>query len=426
MLDPKRLRSEPEVLAQQLARRGYTLDLNQLAAFENQRKALQTETENLQQERNQRSKAIGQARGRGEDIEPLRTQMGAVSNRLEQCKAELEALQQAYSDFQLGIPNLPQADVPDGKNEDDNVEIARWGEPRTDLAQPADHVSLGEALGLMDFSAAAALSGARFVVLKGALARLHRALAQFMLNLHVDAHGYTEAYVPYLVHSHALQGTGQLPKFADDLFQIHGVSDHWLIPTAEVPLSNLLREKITEAAQLPLKFVAHTPCFRAEAGAAGKDTRGMIRQHQFDKVELVQLVPPDQSEAALNQLTGHAEAVLQQLQLPYRKLALCTGDMGFSATRTYDLEVWLPSQNRYREISSCSNCGDFQARRMQARWRNPQTGKPEPLHSLNGSGLAVGRALVAVMENYQHSDGSIAIPEVLQPYMGGANRIPAT
>jgi seryl-tRNA synthetase len=340
-------------------------------------------------------------------------------------EAELEVLQQQLGQLQLGLPNLLQAEVPDGRDETANVEVRRWGTPRQFDFKARDHVDLGNGSGLLDFDAAGLISGARFAVMRGALARLHRALIQFMLDTHVEQHGYTEVYVPYLVNRSSLQGTGQLPKFAADLFAVSGENELFLIPTAEVPVTNLMRERIAEARELPLRYVAHTPCFRSEAGSYGRDTRGMIRQHQFEKVELVHIVPPADSAAALEALTGHAEAVLQKLELPYRVVALCAGDIGFGSTRTYDIEVWLPGQDKYREISSCSNCGDFQARRMGARWRNPETGKPEFVHTLNGSGVAAGRALVAVMENYQHADGSITVPTALLPYMGGVQRLPA-
>ncbi len=421
MLDSKLVRGQPQEVAQRLATRGFQLDVARLEALESRRKETQTRTEQLQAERNTRSKSIGQAKQRGEDIAPLMADVERMGAELSAGKQELEAIQAELDALLLTIPNLPDASVPIGADEDDNVEVARWGEPRAFDFEVRDHVALGEQHGWLDFETAAKLSGARFALMRGPIARLHRALAQFMLNLHTGEHGYEEAYTPYLVQAPALQGTGQLPKFEEDLFKIsrEGEADLYLIPTAEVSLTNIVSGEILDAKQLPLKFVAHTPCFRSEAGASGRDTRGMIRQHQFDKVELVQIVAPEQSFAALEELVGHAEKVLQLLELPYRKLALCTGDMGFGATKTYDLEVWVPSQDKYREISSCSSCGDFQARRMQARWRNPATGKPELVHTLNGSGLAVGRTLVAVLENYQQADGSIRVPEVLKPYMGG-------
>ncbi|MCL7462959.1 serine--tRNA ligase [Pseudomonas sp. NW5] len=421
MLDSKLVRGQPQEVAQRLAARGFQLDVARLEALESRRKETQTRTEQLQAERNTRSKSIGQAKQRGEDIAPLMADVERMGAELVAGKQELEAIQAELDALLLTIPNLPDASVPVGAGEEENVEVARWGEARAFDFAVRDHVALGEQHGWLDFETAAKLSGARFALMRGPIARLHRALAQFMLNLHTGEHGYEEAYTPYLVQAPALQGTGQLPKFEEDLFKIsrEGEADFYLIPTAEVSLTNIVSGEILDAKQLPLKFVAHTPCFRSEAGASGRDTRGMIRQHQFDKVELVQIVEPEKSFAALEELVGHAEKVLQLLELPYRKLALCTGDMGFGATKTYDLEVWVPSQGKYREISSCSNCGDFQARRMQARWRNPATGKPELVHTLNGSGLAVGRTLVAVLENYQQADGSIRVPEVLKPYMGG-------
>lgn len=425
MLDPKLLRNEPDAVAAALRRRGFEFDAGGYSEFESRRKALQVEIESLRSERNERSRAIGQAKAAGEDIAPLRAAVEALGGRQKQAEAEFAEVQNRLEAIHLGLPNLLHESVPDGPDESANQEVRRWGEPRKLTFDAADHVALGEQLGLMDFEVASKLTGARFVVLKGTLARLHRALAQFMLDLHTGEHGYQEMYVPYLVNAETLTGTGQLPKFAEDLFALAGESGYFLIPTAEVPLTNLARREILEADALPCRYVAHTPCFRAEAGAYGKDTRGMIRQHQFDKVELVQLVRPEDSYAALEALTGHAEKVLQALELPYRVVALCAGDIGFSAAKTYDLEVWLPGQNRYREISSCSNCEAFQARRMQARWRNPDTGKPELLHTLNGSGVAIGRALIAVMENYQDADGAIRVPDVLRAYMGGAERIDA-
>ena len=421
MLDSKLLRGQLQEVAARLATRGYALDVARLEALENQRKTVQTRTEQLQAERNSRSKSIGQAKSRGEDIAPLMADVDRMAVELTQGKNELDQIQAELDAILLGIPNLPDESVPVGEDEEGNVEVRRWGTPATFDFPVQDHVALGEKYGFLDFERAARLSGARFAVLRGPIARLHRALAQFMINLHVSEHGYEETYTPYLVQAPALQGTGQLPKFEEDLFKIarEGEADLYLIPTAEVSLTNLVAGEIVDAKQLPIKLVAHTPCFRSEAGASGRDTRGMIRQHQFDKVEMVQVVAPDQSIQALEDLTANAERVLQALELPYRVLALCTGDMGFSAVKTYDLEVWVPSQDKFREISSCSNCGDFQARRMQARWRNPETGKPELVHTLNGSGLAVGRTLVAVLENYQQADGSIRVPEVLKPYMGG-------
>lgn len=421
MLDSKLLRSNLQDVADRLASRGYALDTARIEALEEQRKTVQTRTEALQAERNARSKSIGQAKQRGEDIAPLMADVERMAGELSAGKVELDAIQSELDSILLGIPNLPHESVPVGKDEDDNVEVRRWGTPTAFEFEVKDHVALGEKFGWLDFETAAKLSGARFALLRGPIARLHRALAQFMINLHVNEHGYEEAYTPYLVQAPALQGTGQLPKFEEDLFKIarEGEADLYLIPTAEVSLTNIVAGEIVDSKLLPLKFVAHTPCFRSEAGASGRDTRGMIRQHQFDKVEMVQIVEPSTSMEALEGLTANAEKVLQLLGLPYRTLALCTGDMGFSAVKTYDLEVWIPSQDKYREISSCSNCGDFQARRMQARFRNPETGKPELVHTLNGSGLAVGRTLVAVLENYQQADGSIRVPDVLKPYMDG-------
>ncbi len=422
MIDPKLLRTELDSVAQQLARRGYQLDTARVRELEARRKALQVRTQELQNERNTRSKSIGRAKAAGEDIQPLLDQVADLGEQLKQAEAGLAEVQEALREIALGMPNIPHATVPDGQDEADNREERTWGEiPRFDF-EPRDHVDIGEALGGLDFDAAARLTGSRFVVMSGLVARLHRALTQFMLDVHTTEHGYSETYVPYMVNSDSLYGTGQLPKFAEDLFHLEG-TDYHLIPTAEVPVTNLVRDSILDADELPRKWVAHTPCFRSEAGAYGRDTRGMIRQHQFDKVELVQAVRPEDSFEALEQLTGHAEAILQKLGLAYRVVTLCTGDLGFSSTKTYDLEVWLPGQGCYREISSCSNFVDFQARRLQARWRNPETGKPELLHTLNGSGLAVGRTLVAVLENYQQADGGVVIPEALRPYMGGIERI---
>ncbi|MGE6792840.1 serine--tRNA ligase [Pseudomonas guineae] len=421
MLDSKLVRTQLHEVAERLATRGFVLDVARFEALEAQRKTVQTRTEQLQAERNSRSKSIGQAKQRGEDIAPLLAEVDQMGSDLEEGKRELDTIQSELDILLLNIPNLPHESVPVGADEEGNVEVSRWGTPRSFDFPIQDHVALGEQHGWLDFETAAKLSGARFALLRGPIARMHRALAQFMINLHTGEHGYEEAYTPYLVQAPALHGTGQLPKFEEDLFKIsrEGEADLYLIPTAEVSLTNIVAGEILDPKQLPLKFVAHTPCFRSEAGASGRDTRGMIRQHQFDKVEMVQIVEPSQSFDALEGLTANAERVLQLLELPYRKLALCTGDMGFSAVKTYDLEVWVPSQDKYREISSCSNCGDFQARRMQARYRNPETGKPELLHTLNGSGLAVGRTLVAVLENYQQADGSIRVPGVLKPYMGG-------
>jgi seryl-tRNA synthetase len=418
VLDPKLLRSDLPGVASALARRGFVLDVAAFAALEDKRKSLQIEADRLRSERNANAKAVGFAKSKGEDVAALLAAGESLGGGLQAVEKQLEIVQAQITDLQMGLPNILDASVPDGRDESANVEVRRWGMPREFTFEPKDHVALGEPLG-MDFEAAGRISGARFVVMSGKLAKLHRALAQFMLDLHTRDHGYRENYVPYLVHANALIGTGQLPKFAQDLFAVRGDPGFYLIPTAEVPLTNLVRDQILAPERLPLKLVAHTPCFRSEAGAAGKDTRGMIRQHQFDKVELVQIVRPEHSYAALEELTGHAENVLKALELPYRVLSLCAGDTGPSSAKTYDLEVWLPSQKRYREISSCSNCESFQARRLQARWRNPATAKPELVHTLNGSGVAIGRALVAVLENYQQPDGSIGIPTALGPYMGG-------
>lgn len=423
MLDPKRLRADLDEVAALLQKRGYQLDVARLRELESRRKDLQVETQDLQNERNTRSKAIGKAKAAGEDIQPLLDQVAELGDRLRSAQSELNALQGQLQQLLLEVPNLPHGSVPEGRDEADNVEVRRWGTPPEFDFDAKDHVDLGAGLGLLDGDTAAKLTGARFVVLRGPLARLQRALIQFMLDLHTREHGYEEVYVPYLVNADSLRGTGQLPKFEADLFTLAGEFHYYLIPTAEVPVTNMARDEILDGSALPCKRVAHTPCFRSEAGSYGKDTRGMIRQHQFEKVELVQLVRPDSSYEALEALTGHAEAVLQGLGLPYRVMTLCTGDMGFAAAKTYDLEVWLPGQGKYREISSCSNFEDFQARRMQARWRNPDTGKPELVHTLNGSGLAVGRTLVAIMENYQCADGGIDVPEVLRPYMGGVSRL---
>ncbi|MCK9531870.1 MAG: serine--tRNA ligase [Gammaproteobacteria bacterium] len=419
MLDPRLFRSDLEATAAKLARRGFMLDTAAIARLEAERKELQTRTQELQAERNAKSKAIGQAKAKGEDAAPLMAAVAGLGDKLKEAETRLAAIQEELNAIALGVPNIPHESVPEGKDENDNVEVRRWGTPPTFDFEPKDHVDLGNGLGMLDFDTAAKITGARFSFMQGPLARLHRALIQFMLDTHTGEHGYTETYVPYLVNADSLRGTGQLPKFEQDLFALRGEQNYYLIPTAEVPVTNIARDEIIEAVKMPVKYVAHTPCFRSEAGAYGKDTRGMIRQHQFEKVELVQMVRPEDSWQALEDLTGHAEKILQKLGLPYRVMALCAGDMGFSSAKTYDLEVWLPGQGKYREISSCSNFVDFQARRMQARWRNPETGKPELLHTLNGSGLAVGRALVAVMENYQQTDGSLRIPEALQPYMGG-------
>ncbi|KLN46478.1 seryl-tRNA synthetase [Providencia rettgeri] len=425
MLDPNLLRTELDAVAEKLARRGFTLDVEKLRELEERRKVLQVETETLQADRNSRSKTIGAAKARGEDIEPLRLEVNQLGEKLDAAKAELDKLQQEIRDIALSIPNIPDDQVPDGRDDSDNVEVARWGEPRQYDFEVRDHVSLGELTGGLDFPAAVKLTGARFVVMKGQIARMHRALAQFMLDLHTEQHGYQELYVPYLVNHDTLYGTGQLPKFGEDLFHTKPLeeeadsSTYALIPTAEVPVTNLVRDEILDEDSLPLKMTAHTPCFRSEAGSYGRDTRGLIRMHQFDKVELVQIVHPEKSMDALEELTGHAEKVLQLLNLPYRKVILCTGDIGFGSRKTYDLEVWLPAQNTYREISSCSNMWDFQARRMQARFRGKSDKKTQLVHTLNGSGLAVGRTLVAILENYQLADGRIEVPEVLRPYMKG-------
>jgi seryl-tRNA synthetase len=426
MLDPKLLRSDLADVARQLARRGYTLDTDTLQALEEQRKEIQVQTQQLQAERNSRSKGIGKAKAAGADITPLLQEVEGLGTQLKAKEEELAELQERLNAILMGIPNILHASVPAGKGEEDNQELRQWGQRPAFDFEPKDHVDLGEQLGQLDFEIAAKLTGSRFSVIQGPLARLHRALIQFMLDTHTRQHGYRELYVPYLVNADSLRGTGQLPKFEEDLFKTSSDPDYYLIPTAEVPVTNLARNTITEAESLPLRYTAHTPCFRSEAGSYGKDTRGMIRQHQFEKVEMVQLVRPQDSYTALEELTGHAESILQKLGLAYRVVALCSGDIGFSAAKTYDLEVWLPGQQKYREISSCSNFEDFQARRMQARWRNPDTGKPELLHTLNGSGLAVGRTLVAVMENYQQADGSIRVPEALQHYMGGIDVIRAS
>ncbi len=451
MLDPKRLRNDAPAVAAQLARRGYVFDLERFNVLEFKRKALQFNTEQLQAERNVGSKRIGQAKGTGEDVSPILADMERIKTELAGNESHLSEVQREFEDFAESLPNIPHASVPDGKDESDNREVRNWEpERRPRRIGGKDHADLGEALGLMDFAAAAKLTGARFTVLRGGLSHMHRALTQFMLDVHTREHGYEELYVPYIVNTESLRGTGQLPKFEVDLFRVirpAGVelttsrdlsldgkaketrekpdfqSRWYLIPTAEVPVTNLLRDEIFDLANMPKKWVAHTPCFRSEAGAGGKDTKGMIRQHQFEKVELVQATLPEHSYAAHEELTSHAEAILKKLDLPYRVMLLCTGDMGASAAKTYDIEVWLPSQNRYREISSCSNYEDFQARRMRARYRHPETKKPELLHTLNGSGLAVGRTLVAILENYQNADGSIAVPMALRPYMGGLEKI---
>jgi len=425
MLDPKLLRQDLDTVAAALAKRHVTLDFDVWRSLEQKRRSLQMEAERLQAERNAGSKRFGQAKRAGENTDALAAEMAQVNADLVAAEQALAAVQSEWQALALSVPNLPHDTVPEGKGEDDNVEVRRWGKVPELAFAAQDHVALGEKLG-MDFERATKLSGSRFTVLKGPLARLHRALTQFMLDIHTQQHGYEELYVPYLVNTESLQGTGQLPKFAEDLFKVPGERELYLIPTAEVPVTNLHRDEILAADELPKRYTAHTPCFRSEAGSYGRDTRGMIRQHQFEKVELVQFVRPEDSDAALEALTGHAEVILQKLELPYRAMLLCGGDMGFSACKTYDLEVWLPGQGKYREISSCSNMGSFQARRLQARYRNPETGKPELLHTLNGSGLAVGRTLVAILENYQQADGSVRIPTVLQGYLGGQTLLTPT
>ena len=424
MLDPKLLRSDLDSVVEKLRIKNFDFDVTAFNQLEEQRKSLQVSTQNLQAERNSRSRAIGETKAKGGDIQPLLDEVAKLGDRLKTAEAKLGELQLQLDGLLLLVPNIPHDSVPAGNSEDDNIEVLRWGEQPQFEFEPRDHIDLGQALGGMDFERAAKLSGARFVTMTGALVTLHRALIQFMINQHILEHGYTETYAPYLVNEATLMGTGQLPKFKEDLFHIDSENHNlYLIPTAEVPLTNFVADSIVEAARLPLKYVAHTPCFRSEAGSYGKDTRGMIRQHQFEKVELVQIVRPEDSLAALEALTGHAETILRLLGLAYRKVILCGGDLGFASTKTYDLEVWLPGQNAYREISSCSCMTDFQARRMKARWRNPDTGKPELVHTLNGSGLAVGRTLIAIMENYQRADGSIKIPDVLLPYMHGMTEI---
>jgi seryl-tRNA synthetase len=424
MLDIQLLRKDAALVAERLAARGFAFDAARFGALEAERKTIQTRTQDAQSRRNTLSKQIGMLKGKGEDTTAVMAEVAGLGDELKQMEARLAALQTEINDFLMGVPNLPHESVAVGKDETANVEVSRWGTPKTFDFPVRDHVDLGEGLGQLDFAAAVKITGSRFSVMKGPLARLHRALAQFMLDVHTSEHGYTEVYVPYLVNADSMRGTGQLPKFEEDLFHIprSDAEKLYLIPTAEVPVTNLLRDEIVAAESLPLKFVAHTPCFRSEAGSYGRDTRGMIRQHQFDKVELVQMVKPEDSYAALEALTANAEAILQRLGLPYRKMLLCSGDMGFSSAKTYDLEVWLPAQNTYREISSCSNFEAFQARRMQARFKVGQ-GKPELLHTLNGSGLAVGRTLVAILENYQNADGSVTVPEVLRPWMGGVDRL---
>ena len=425
MLDAKLLRTDLDNIAIQLAKRGFVLDTATLNALEDQRKEIQVKTQDLQNERNTRSKSIGQAKARGEDIAPLLAAVSKLGDELDAAKAAQDDVLAKINDIASAIPNLLDESVPEGENEADNVEVKRWGTPRTFDFEVKDHVDLGFSVDKgLDFESGAKLAGTRFAVMRGKIAKLHRALAQFMLDMHTQVHGYQEMYVPYLVNAHSLYGTGQLPKFGEDLFHTDLSGKKFsLIPTSEVPLTNMYRDEIVDETDLPIKMTAHTPCFRSEAGSGGRDIRGLIRQHQFDKVEMVQLVKPETSFDALHELTGHAEAILEKLELPYRTMALCSGDVGFSATKTFDLEVWLPAQNTYREISSCSNMGAFQARRMQARFRNSKTNKPELLHTLNGSGLAVGRTLVAVLENYQQADGSINIPTALQSYMNGLTKI---
>jgi len=423
MLDPKLLRDDLKTLAAALAKRGFELDSAKLEALEQQRKQLQVATQDLQNQRNQRSKAIGQAKAKGEDTTAIMAEVQQIGQDLEAKKATLDKVLADCQALYDAIPNIPAEPVPPGKEEADNQELRTWGTPPKFDFTPQDHVDLGQAKGWVDFETASKLTGSRFVCMRGDIVRLQRALTQFMLDIHIKQHGYQEVYVPYLVNEASLYGTGQLPKFAEDQFFTEGNHHYALIPTAEVPVTNMYRDTIIEADQLPIKHVCHTPCFRSEAGSYGKDTRGMIRQHQFEKVELVHLVAPDEGEKMHETLTQEAEKILQLLNLPYRVVILCGGDLGFSSRKTYDLEVWLPGQDRYREISSCSHFGDFQARRMQARWRNPATGKPEYVHTLNGSGLAVGRTLIAVLENYQQADGSVKIPEVLLPYMNGITEL---
>lgn len=426
MLDPRLVRDNAEAIAEQLKKKGYEFPLDAYNALEAERKQVQVDTERLQAERNTRSKSIGKAKASGEDIAPLLAEVGALGEQLDAAKEQLSEIQAKLDEILLSTPNLPDDSVPAGADEEDNVEVRRWGTPAEFDFEAQDHVSLGEALGGLDFETAAKLTGSRFAVMSGNMAKLHRALAQFMLDTQCDEHGYTEINVPFMVNAESLVGTGQLPKFEEDLFKVpFGERHYYLIPTAEVPVTNVVRDSIVEAEKLPMKYACHSPCFRSEAGSAGRDTRGMIRQHQFEKVEMVQVVAPETSWQALEDMVGHAEAILQKLELPYRVVTLCGGDLGFSAAKTYDIEVWLPGQVKYREISSVSNMTDYQARRMMARWRNPETGKPELVHTLNGSGLAVGRTLVAVLENYQNADGSVRVPEVLRPYLGGLELLEA-
>jgi len=423
MLDPKLIRTKLPFVAEQLKKRHFELDVASLEQLEAKRKACQIKTETLQNERNSKSKSIGRAKAAGEDIQPLLDEVAGLGEKLDTAKEALQLIQHNIEDIVMGLPNLLHDSVPVGRDETDNIEIRRWGEPAEFDFEVKDHVDLGAQNGWLDFDTASKLTGSRYVVMRGQMARLHRAITQFMLDVHTTEHGYEEVYVPYIVNRDSLRGTGQLPKFEEDLFCVDNDAGFYLIPTAEVPVTNIARGEILDAEQLPLKLTSHTPCFRSEAGSYGKDTRGMIRQHQFDKVEMVQLVQPETAWDALETLTGHAEAILQKLRLPYRTVVLCSGDVGFSSAKTYDLEVWLPGQQTYREISSCSCFTDFQARRMQARWRNPETGKPELLNTVNGSGLAVGRTLVAVLENYQQADGSVIIPDVLRPYMGNLEKL---
>ncbi len=423
MLDPKFIRSNPEEVAQLLAKKGYQFPVDEFNALEAQRREVQVQAEQLQSERNTRSKNIGKAIAAGEDAEALKAEVRELGEKLDSSKESLREIQEQMDAILMGVPNIPHEDVPEGADEDDNVLVRTWGEPTQLDFEPRDHVDLGELSGGLDFGTAAKITGARFAVLRGGIARMHRALIQFMLDTHSSDHGYQETYVPYMVNADSLRGTGQLPKFEEDLFKVPGERDYYLIPTAEVPVTNIVRDEIVDANQLPMKFVCHTPCFRSEAGSHGRDTRGMIRQHQFEKVELVHVVEPSKSWDALEELIGNAETILKKLNLPYRVVTLCGGDLGFSAAKTYDIEVWLPGQQKYREISSCSNMADFQARRMMARWRNPETGKPELLHTLNGSGLAVGRTLVAILENYQTAEGKVKVPEALLPYMGGITEL---
>lgn len=428
MLDPKLLRTDIEQIAERLAVKGFQLDIANFNELESSRRQLQSKTEELQSKRNKQAATIGQAARAGEDIAPLKAEGEKIKQELDGIAEQFKAVQQQMDDLLAGVPNVPDVSVPAGQDEEDNVEVRTWGTPTTFDFEPKDHVDLGEQDGLLDFETAAKITGSRFALMRGKMAKLHRALIQFMLDIQTNEHGYEEVYVPYMVNADSLKGTGQLPKFEEDLFKVpsqkgEGDNDFYLIPTAEVPVTNIVRDSIVDADQLPMRFTSHTPCFRSEAGSYGRDTRGMIRQHQFEKVEMVQMVEPSKSFEALEELTGHAETILQRLNLAYRVVILCGGDLGFSSTKTYDIEVWLPGQQKFREISSCSNMGDFQARRMQARWRNPETGKPELLHTLNGSGLAVGRTLVAILENYQTAEGNVLIPEALQPYMGGATEL---